>query len=1713
MQRSGAATRRFYAAFYHWTLRSANPTSQRCAGTTATLVPRRKQSTVHGARGKSHSSARGQRHKESIGTTEQLRREPIQSTADRPTDSLGLWDHAVREKSEKSVKVELSVPTRVLRVTDVAKRAQIHEVKLSTPFLRDNTGDDEPCAIVLEGDYIDVKAVWKNIYYHGAGQSLNKSSVAKETTHNDIEPIAHRLRQDFARGNQPNLVEKECSLPESFWQPIGREGTVEYLQTQFGLRVEILEDEGGPLQYARLKGSERQVREVDRFLEEIRSRELERIHRKNTVNAAGKQAENQVKIIRRTDLPSENLDVWQSVTRKQLEGQTEIDFCLPERVWQELVRNGGAETLHARFAMEFEPLEISRSGKTRCITLRGDVVHADRAKSYLEGFQVNLPKLQDDQEYLRIHSAATGLHTIDHGGRQQSAPRVGEKRDTNKHIAQAASTRLKKELANPLPAAQSTHDERIPDALHHANSALSEEIDEAASWNSYKRLAITSPEEQPTHDNVMGSLHNKGRFDVPEHIRQELEASNKSTIEQIRHESGLEAILCLRTGNSREYLKVIGSKDAAHNARVLLQKSIDNDNERTGRNSPGIDELALSIDAVFTLPEATHVAWIQMPLGTNFGKPRRLALQRKTETRIRAPDNVDGRQVLRVVGPTAAVKFAVAEIQRFVQEERKATDKSPGECEILKMGLIAIVGEDSPLESSAKATLSDEQTSVPIVDKLYAPEAKPHQTHFAFLSLVDTIAQIDNGNKRKAIAEKHDCFIGKYARVDKAEGMMRIFGTKDAISNAISDLQEVIDDTRKVQGELPAKIEVVGIGLCGDMPDPRTVKKTLSNAAAAKRREQALEGIERTAAARSPAPQVQPTHFAWIKIKLLLTESPFGRLRPMLVKAVQKTGCKISDLIPADTAAGKVEVVARLLGPEDALKSAIEAMEQLMATEMQKTSGASVGKIEMVQMGFKKDMGDFTASKLSIQAGGSAISTEQRAPMPQQAPIENGAAEQAKRVASTLSNSKKSEGPIVDVANKSNAKEAEGQPTQQSNQKLSDDMRSALRHITQPVALVTSFEAKHHLARGEEKHTLARGVTVSSFCTVTLHPIPVVSFNLRVPSRSWDAISGSGYLRVHLLKATPEGATVAHAFTLPYEQPDEPFKQLSQLRSVHVQFNSKTRNPAKVARIVGRDAIHADFVAKVMPEKCIEVGDHMIIVAEVTEMSTYEDADATDAGALAYGMKGYRQLGGEMKPMELNLAEPTPSNAKSTKEAENVVNVPDEAAKHAERGSVVEQTKSSEEAPSESVGNDLNMVAEPTEQESAFGHLRSDEKAPDNVATNSEVDLYELLAASDENEDFEATPVPAPKNIEDLGPSSPMLDEESLRQVLEENEAAYSSQGLPSQTAADNPMLAEALKAVSGAYHGASEPAVSSQPETTSQTQVPSFSHSADLDPSPQLESETQAQSLVDPPADFTVSSQPESTSQTEVPPVEKPAGGAERKDRQTSVLSTSRHPWGMNDTMTQQIRKLSIYRTSHSYRHYSSSSSSSPNPQPPILKKILKTTVADYLCQIPTHKKRYTNLIKLQRSVESFEHQLQHPDASMTEQEAAELSDKAAIARRKVSRELALRNAQDLRAMLDKGRVQASAVQWLESNLEHGQVVLLDEAKVLRRELEGGKLRVEEFEKAKAELTRDYEAIDAQLMRLRDFADEDDVEDMHDEDGFEEGSGFVEEEERTRGQ
>jgi flavin reductase (DIM6/NTAB) family NADH-FMN oxidoreductase RutF len=83
-----------------------------------------------------------------------------------------------------------------------------------------------------------------------------------------------------------------------------------------------------------------------------------------------------------------------------------------------------------------------------------------------------------------------------------------------------------------------------------------------------------------------------------------------------------------------------------------------------------------------------------------------------------------------------------------------------------------------------------------------------------------------------------------------------------------------------------------------------------------------------------------------------------------------------------------------------------------------------------------------------------------------------------------------------------------------------------MRRVPYPVAIITATDPA-----GLQDTTAFRGMTVSSFSTVTLTPHPVISFNVRRPSETLNALLASRRFLVHLLAPGPATATLARDFS------------------------------------------------------------------------------------------------------------------------------------------------------------------------------------------------------------------------------------------------------------------------------------------------------------------------------------------------------------------------------------------------------------------------------------------------------------------------------------------------------------------------------------------------------------------------------------------------------
>ncbi|CZR67301.1 uncharacterized protein PAC_17200 [Phialocephala subalpina] len=113
--------------------------------------------------------------------------------------------------------------------------------------------------------------------------------------------------------------------------------------------------------------------------------------------------------------------------------------------------------------------------------------------------------------------------------------------------------------------------------------------------------------------------------------------------------------------------------------------------------------------------------------------------------------------------------------------------------------------------------------------------------------------------------------------------------------------------------------------------------------------------------------------------------------------------------------------------------------------------------------------------------------------------------------------------------------------------KISQNLRKIMRALPASVVVVTTSltvtaapDPRHstytvpenfadRLPSGLELN--ARGMTLSSFTTLTLTPYPIIQFNIKAPSRTLDALMETRHFLVHILEATKAGAKVAAAFT------------------------------------------------------------------------------------------------------------------------------------------------------------------------------------------------------------------------------------------------------------------------------------------------------------------------------------------------------------------------------------------------------------------------------------------------------------------------------------------------------------------------------------------------------------------------------------------------------
>ncbi|KAI0378471.1 flavin reductase like domain-containing protein [Hypomontagnella monticulosa] len=110
---------------------------------------------------------------------------------------------------------------------------------------------------------------------------------------------------------------------------------------------------------------------------------------------------------------------------------------------------------------------------------------------------------------------------------------------------------------------------------------------------------------------------------------------------------------------------------------------------------------------------------------------------------------------------------------------------------------------------------------------------------------------------------------------------------------------------------------------------------------------------------------------------------------------------------------------------------------------------------------------------------------------------------------------------------------------------LSQPMRAVMRQIPHPVVVITTLESTCNLAElgdssdDRSPRPIPRAMTVSSFTSLSVDPVPRVTFNVTLPSLTHQALVRCGKFNAHILSGDDHGARVADLFTRGNRTPQE----------------------------------------------------------------------------------------------------------------------------------------------------------------------------------------------------------------------------------------------------------------------------------------------------------------------------------------------------------------------------------------------------------------------------------------------------------------------------------------------------------------------------------------------------------------------------------------------
>lgn len=205
---------------------------------------------------------------------------------------------------------------------------------------------------------------------------------------------------------------------------------------------------------------------------------------------------------------------------------------------------------------------------------------------------------------------------------------------------------------------------------------------------------------------------------------------------------------------------------------------------------------------------------------------------------------------------------------------------------------------------------------------------------------------------------------------------------------------------------------------------------------------------------------------------------------------------------------------------------------------------------------------------------------------------------------------------------------------------LSHQVRLLMRRVPHPVAIITASSSSS--SKEGKPVRLFRGMTVSSFNTVTLSPTPVVAFNVRRPSQTLNALQSSALFCVHLLASTDATARLARDFSrgnenlhLSENQGEFEFATPPSKSDAVEDELPILRRKGGVATFDGPEDFPFVFECEYLSGKAVDIHDHTIVLGRVVRVHLPPESASGSSGGgkdfcLTYADARFWKMGEEI---------------------------------------------------------------------------------------------------------------------------------------------------------------------------------------------------------------------------------------------------------------------------------------------------------------------------------------------------------------------------------------------------------------------------------------------------------------------------------------------------